>query len=264
MGAIHPTAIIEDGAQIGAGVHIGAYSHVGSAVVLADGVKLESHVSLTGRTTIGADTHIYPFATLGQPPQTIDRSEGEGRVEIGARCHIREHAIIQTGMGEGATTRIGDDCLLQGAAHVGHDCTLGNHIVIGHGTVLGGHVVIDDYAIIGGIAGVHQFCRIGCHAFLGGGTVLVFDAIPYGMLWGNRAELQGLNLVGLKRRDFSRDDIKTLRAAYAEIFDSDADTFQARIEAARAAYADCAPVQVMTEFMLADKSRGFGASRGRT
>ena len=219
MPAIHPTAIIEAGAEIADGVAVGPYCIVGSGVRLLDGVRLHPHAVVGGTTTIGAGTEIYPFASIGLPPQDRKYRGEESRLEIGRNCRIREHATVNPGTaGGGLLTRIGDDCLLMVGAHVAHDCRIGDDVILVNNVLLAGHVEIADHAIVGGGAAVHQHVRIGAHAFVGGLSGVENDVIPFGSVLGNRAYLGGLNIVGLKRRGFSREDIHVLRQAYRLLF----------------------------------------------
>ncbi|WP_234855306.1 acyl-ACP--UDP-N-acetylglucosamine O-acyltransferase [Paracoccus everestensis] len=209
---IHPTAVIEDGAQIGAGVQIGPFCVVGPNVRLADGVVLKSHVALAGDTAIGEGTVVFPFASIGEVPQDLKFKGEDVRLEIGARNRIREYVTMNPGTGGGGgVTRIGDDGLFMAGCHVGHDCQLGDRVILVNNASLAGHCHLDDDVIIGGLSGVHQFVRIGRGAMIGAVTMVTADVIPYGLVQGPRGHLDGLNLVGLKRRGASRADILELR-----------------------------------------------------
>jgi UDP-N-acetylglucosamine acyltransferase len=209
---IHPTAVIEDGAQIGAGVQIGPFCVVGPKVRLADGVVLKSHVALAGDTAIGEGTVVFPFASIGEVPQDLKFKGEDVRLEIGARNRIREYVTMNPGTGGGGgVTRIGDDGLFMAGCHVGHDCQLGDRVILVNNASLAGHCHLDDDVIIGGLSGVHQFVRIGRGAMIGAVTMVTADVIPYGLVQGPRGHLDGLNLVGLKRRGASRADILELR-----------------------------------------------------
>jgi UDP-N-acetylglucosamine acyltransferase len=209
---IHPTAVIEDGAQIGAGVQIGPFCVVGSRVRLADGVVLKSHVAIAGDTAIGEGTVVFPFASIGEVPQDLKFKGEDVRLEIGARNRIREYVTINPGTGGGGgVTRIGDDGLFMAGCHVGHDCQLGDRVILVNNASLAGHCHLDDDVIIGGLSGVHQWVRIGRGAMIGAVTMVTADVIPYGLVQGPRGHLDGLNLVGLKRRGASRADILELR-----------------------------------------------------
>ena len=211
------TMVVVDQARdhIGDKVSVGPYSIVGPEVELDDGVELMSHVVVDGRTSIGANTRIFPFASIGLPPQDLKYNGEPSRLTIGCDNIIREHVTMNPGTeGGGMETNIGNNCLFMIGAHVAHDCQIGDHVILVNNATLAGHVTIQEWAIIGGLAAVHQFVRIGKHAMVGGKTGVAEDVIPYGSVIGNRARLSGLNIIGLKRRDFSRDDIHNLRKAY--------------------------------------------------
>ncbi len=219
MTAIHPTAIVEDGARLGKNVTIGPYSTIGPEVALGDNVSLQSHVAIFGRTEIGAGTRIWPFAVIGGEPQDISYRGEETAVVIGTNCIIREHATVHRGTARGkGVTRVGNDCFLMLGAHVGHDCVVGDHALLINNATLGGHVEVGEYAILGGLSAVQQRCRVGAHAFIGGVSGVTSDVIPFGMALGERARLGGLNIVGMKRRGFNRQTMYDLRAAYQAIF----------------------------------------------
>lgn len=217
--AIHPTAIVEDGAKLGDGVTVGPFSIVGADAVLGDGVALASHAVVTGRTTVGARTRIFPFASVGHQPQDLKYKGEPSTLDIGSDCLIREGVTINPGTaGGGMKTTIGSFCAFLANSHVGHDCHVGNNVILSNNVMLAGHVEVGDFAILGGGAAVIQFARVGAHSFLGGMSGLEQDLIPYGMALGNRAYLSGLNIIGLQRRDFSRGQIHDLRRAYRLLF----------------------------------------------
>lgn len=216
---IHPTAIIDPAAKLGTNVEIGPYCVVGANVSLADNVRLISHVVVEGHTSIGAGTTVYPFASLGHRPQDLKFKGESSRLEIGANNQIREHVTMNPGTeGGGMVTRVGDNCLFMMASHVAHDCRVGNHVVLANNATLAGHVTVGDYVIIGGLSAVHQFVRIGSYAIIGGMSGVEKDVIPFGLVKGERAHLSGLNMVGLERRGFSRDEVRSLRNAYGMLF----------------------------------------------
>jgi UDP-N-acetylglucosamine acyltransferase len=216
---IDPTARVADGAKVGAGVEIGPYCIVGSDVTLGDGCRLLAHVHLAGVTSIGAGTVIYPFASLGTPPQSIHYKGEPTRLLVGAGCTIREGVTMNTGtVGGGGETRVGDRCMFMVGSHVAHDCAVGDEVIFANNVTLGGHCTVGDFVFFGGMSAAHQFTRIGEQAVIGGMSGVEFDVIPFGALLGSRGELGGLNLVGLKRRGFSRDAIHSLRAAYRALF----------------------------------------------
>lgn len=238
MAKIHPSAIVEDGAVVGADVSIGPFCVVGPEVVLGDGVELVSHVSVAGKTEIGPKTKIYPFASIGHPPQDLKYHGEASRLTIGAGNTIREHVTIHPGTeGGGLLTSIGDRCLIMVGAHVAHDCHVGNEVILVNNATLAGHVTVGDHAILGGLSAVHQWVRIGPHSFLGGLSGLENDLIPYGSAIGDRARLGGLNIVGLKRRAFERESIHKLRAAYRMLF-SEEGTLLERVEDVATMFAD--------------------------
>lgn len=216
---IHPTAIIEQGAKLGAGVKIGPFCVVGPEVALGEGVELVSHVVVAGTTAIGPRTRIFPFASIGHQPQDLKFHGEPCTLSVGADCIIREGVTMNPGTeGGGSQTVVGDKCAFLANSHVGHDCHVGNNVVFSNNVMLAGHCHVGDFAIIGGGAAVIQFARVGPHAFVGGMSGLENDLIPYGMALGNRAYLSGLNIVGLQRRGFSRTDIHDLRRAYRLLF----------------------------------------------
>lgn len=212
---IHPSAIIEDGAQIGTDVVIGPFCHIGQHVTLSDRVHLHSHVVLAGQTEIGPETEIHPFSVIGGIPQDLKFKGEETRLIIGARNRIREHVTMNTGTeGGGGVTRVGDDGLFMAGCHIAHDAQIGNRVIVVNSAALAGHCVIEDDVIIGGLSGVHQWVRIGQGAIIGAVTMVTNDVIPYGLVQAPRGVLDGLNLVGLKRRGVPRADITALRAAF--------------------------------------------------
>lgn len=227
---IHSTAVIDPKAQLGADVKIGPYSVIGPNVVLHDRVELKSHVVVDGRTTIGEETVIYPFASIGHPPQDLKYHGEPSELHIGKKNTIREHCTMNPGTEAGAMkTVVGDGCLFMMSTHVAHDCMIGNHVIMANNATLGGHVTVGDHALIGGLAAVHQFVRIGAYAVIGGMSGVESDVIPYGRVKGERAFLAGLNLIGLERNGFSKDQIKNLQRAFNELF-GDEGTMDQRIE----------------------------------
>lgn len=257
MANIHPTAIIEDGATIADDATIGPYCTIGAQVTLASGVTLVSHVSVAGQTTIGENTTIYPFASIGHPPQDLKFSGEKSTLTIGKNNQIREHVTINPGTeGGGLNTTVGDNCLFMVASHIAHDCRVGNHVILANNATLAGHVVVEDFAIIGGLAAIHQFVRIGKHAMIGGMSGVEKDVIPFGSVKGERAHLAGLNVIGLKRRDFSRDDIHALRKAYRELFAAEG-TMDERLADAEDLFKDSDAVMNVINFIKQDSSRSF-------
>ncbi|NRG18705.1 acyl-ACP--UDP-N-acetylglucosamine O-acyltransferase [Rhizobiales bacterium] len=262
MTKIHPSAVIEDGAVLGADVAIGPFCHVGPDVRLGDGVELKSHAVVAGHTTIGANTRIYPFASVGHQAQDLKYRGEHATLEVGANCLIREGVTLNSGTeGGGGKTVIGDNCAFLANSHVGHDSTLGNNIILSNNVMIAGHVTVQDNVIFGGGAAVIQFTRVGAHAFVGGLAGLENDLIPFGMVTGNRARLQGLNLVGLKRRGFPRDQIHALRNAYKAMFESVEGTLKSRTEKVRDEFPDQPLVAELVEFVLSEEDRKFCTPR---
>lgn len=252
---IHPTALVAKGAQLADGVSIGPFCIVGERAKLGPGTRLLSHVVVEGSTELGANNVVHPFAVLGGPPQHTAYAGEDMRLVVGDNNVIREHATMNIGtVGGGGVTRVGSNGFFMIESHVGHDCVVGDNVILIKQATLGGHCLIDDYVIVGGLAAVHQFCRVGRYAFIGGLAAVVKDVIPYGSVWGNHAHLEGLNLVGLKRRGFSREAINTLRAAYRLLF-ADEGTFQERIHDTIETYADSPEVMEIIAFIRADASR---------
>jgi UDP-N-acetylglucosamine acyltransferase len=215
MADIHPSAIVEPGAEIGDGCVIGPFCLVGAEVRLGRGVHLKSHVVVSGDTEIGSDTVVFSFAVIGEIPQDLKYHGEATRLVIGARNRIREHVTINTGTkGGGGITRIGDDGLFMAGCHVAHDAQIGNRVIIVNNSAIAGHCVLEDDVLVGGLCGIHQFVRIGQGAIIGALSMVTNDVIPHGLVQGPRGALDGLNLVGLKRRGVSRTDITALRAAF--------------------------------------------------
>ncbi len=252
---IHPSAVVEQGAQLGEGVSIGPFCHVGENVQLGDHTKLESHVVVAGRTTIGAGCHLFPFASIGHRPQDLKYHGEPSRLEIGNNTTLREYVTVQPGTEHGGMlTKVGDGCLLMASAHVAHDCAIGNSVILGNNAMIAGHCTLEDHVIVSGGSGAHQFVRIGEHAFIGGMTGVGSDVIPYGMVIGNRGWLSGLNIVGLRRRGFDRDEIHTIRQAYRLMF-SDEGTLAERIDDVAKMFPDSPSVQRVIEFIRSDSDR---------
>jgi len=257
MSGVHPTAIVDVAAQLGEDVEIGPYCTIGPNVVLGARTRLLSHVNIEGRTTIGEDCIIHPYASLGGPPQHARHQGDETTLTVGARNLIREQVTMNVGssVGKGATV-VGDDNTFFIGSHVGHDCRVGNNVLLTNLATLAGHVQIGDFAILGGLAGVHQWTRIGRYAFVGALAVATRDVIPFGTVWGNHAHLDGLNLTGLKRRGFSREQIHTLRAAYRDLFANKGE-FADRVALVARRYARSEQVMEIIEFIRRDSSRSI-------
>ncbi len=250
---IHETAIVSQNAKIGDDCYIGAFSTIGDQVVLGDKVHLESHVVVNGKTTIGDETRIFPFVSIGLAPQDLKYAGEETAVEIGRRNHIREFVTVHRGTkGGGGLTEIGDDCLLMAQAHVAHDCRIGNEVIMANAATLAGHVTIADRANIGAYSGVHQFCRIGIEAFVGGYSVIVKDALPFAVSQGNHAKCYGLNRLGMKRRGYAKETIEKLHHAFHLLINAKLNTTQA-VEKMKEEISDCAKVDLLIEFIESSK-----------
>lgn len=257
MTDIHPTAVVHEGAELGADVKIGPYSVVGPNVRLGDGVELLSHVVVEGHTQVGSHTRVFPFTSLGHQPQDLKFKGEVSQLIIGANNMIREHVTMNPGTeGGGLETRVGNNCLFMVGAHVAHDCQIADNVILVNNATLAGHVSIEEWAIVGGLSAVHQFVRIGRHAMIGGMSGVTQDVIPYGSITGNRAKLEGLNLVGLKRRNFDRDTIHALRQAYRLIFAQEG-TMAERLDDVAELFGDNQPVMEIVEFIRSDSSRSI-------
>lgn len=257
MAKIHPTALVEAGARLSDDVRVGPYCVIGARASIGERTELLSHVTVSGRTSIGADCVVHPFVALGGSPQHTRYKGEDVALNIGARCVIREHVTMNLGtpFGRGATD-IGDDCFFMIGSHVAHDCVIGQHVVFTNNVVVGGHVEVGNYVNIGGNSAVHQFSRIGDYAFVGGMTGLEGDLIPYGSCMGDRAELAGLNVVGLKRRGFSREAIRKIRAACKMLFASGG-TLEARVERVAQEFADVPEAMEIVRFVRAGAHRAL-------
>ncbi|MEQ1603973.1 MAG: acyl-ACP--UDP-N-acetylglucosamine O-acyltransferase [Pyrinomonadaceae bacterium] len=251
----HDTAVISDGAEIGDGSYIGPFCTIGADVQLGSGVRLESHVVVDGRTKIGDETHVFPFVSIGLAPQDLKYAGEPTGTEIGKRNHIREFVTIHRGTeGGGGMTRIGDGNLLMAQAHVAHDCQLGNEIIMANAATLAGHVEVADRASVGAYSGVHQFCRVGLEAFIGGYSVAVKDAMPYATIQGNHAKCYGLNSVGMRRRGYAKEAIDHLNHAFRLLLSSKLNTTQA-VEKITEEIAGCKEVDLLLDF-IANAKRG--------
>lgn len=259
--SVHPTAVVEAGANLGPGVRIGPFCHVGPGVSLGEGCQLVSHAVVAGRTTIGPRARIFPFASIGHQPQDLKYRDEPNSLSIGSDCILREGVTINPGTeGGGGLTSIGQNCAFLANSHVGHDCRVGDGVILSNGVLLAGHVTIGEFAILGGGAAVHQFCRVGAHAFIGGLSGIENDVIPYGMALGNRAHLAGLNIVGLRRRRFSREQIHDLRRAYRLLF-ADEGTLKERVEDVAAEFATHPIVHELLDFIREGGDRAICTPR---
>lgn len=254
---IHPSALVETGAELGEGVSIGPFCHVGSEVKLGDHTKLESHVVVAGRTTIGGGGHLFPFASIGHRPQDLKYHGEPSTLEIGSHAMIREYVTVQPGTEHGGMiTKVGDHCLLMASSHMAHDCHVGNHVILGNNVMIAGHCTVEDHVIVSGGSGAHQFVRIGEHAFIGGMTGVENDVIPYGMVIGNRGWLTGLNIVGLRRRGFDREEVHTIRKAYRLLF-SDEGTLAERVDDVAKMFPESPSVQRVIDFIRSRSDRSL-------
>ena len=257
MTNIHPTAVIEDGASIGAEVEIGAYCYVGKDVMLGDGVRLKPHVVIEGHTTLGNQNTVFSFSALGQSPQVKGHDDETTTLIIGDNNEIREHVTMHQGSKSGRReTIIGSDNLFMVGAHIAHDCIIGNSVTFANNATIGGHVSVGDHANLGGLCAVHQWSRIGDHSFVGGMAGLEGDLIPYGTCKANRAYLNGLNLVGLKRGGVDRQTIKIMREAFKAIFTGEG-VFSERVDAAALQFKETPEAMNIINFILASKSRSI-------
>ncbi|WP_375262615.1 acyl-ACP--UDP-N-acetylglucosamine O-acyltransferase [Palleronia sp.] len=253
---IHPHAVIEDGARIGPGVTIGPFSLIGAEVELGPNVKVMSHVVIKGRTSVGEGTLVHPFAVLGEIPQDLKFGGEKTELRIGVRNRIREHVTMNLGTGGGGgVTRVGNDGLFMAGCHVAHDCIIGDHVIMVNNSALAGHCMLGDGVIVGGLSGVHQFVRIGEGAIIGAVTMVTADVIPHALVQGPRGVLDGLNLVGLKRRGVDRSDIMALRAALQTLKQGEG-TFQDRARRL-GEESDSGFVRQIVDFVLERSDRGF-------
>ncbi len=258
---IHPSAVVAHAAKLGRGVAIGPFCVVGPEVELGEGVELLSHVVLAGRTSIGDGTRVFPFASLGHEPQDLKYRGESSELRIGRNCVIREGVTMNPGTAAGGLlTSVGDRSVFLAQSHVAHDCRVGSEVIFSNNVMLAGHCSVGDYAILGGGAAVHQFVRLGRHSFIGGLAGVEHDVIPYGIALGNRAHLAGLNVVGLKRRGFSREDIHDLRKAYRLLF-SAAGTLKERVEATEAEFANHAQAAEILTFLREGGERAICVPR---
>ena len=254
---IHPSAIVEDGASIAPDVTIGPFAVVGKNVSIASGSVLHSHVVVDGHTSIGEKTEVFPFASLGARPQDLKYSGEASKLVIGSGNIIREHVTMNPGTtGGGMLTKVGDNCLFMVGAHVAHDCQVGDNVILANNATLAGHVVVGSFAILGGLSAIHQFVRIGDHAIVGGMSGVEHDVIPFGSVKGERARLAGLNIIGMRRRGFSRQELDDLRAGYKKLF-SGKDNFQDRVAGLLADKTQTQALKEVIDFIQQDSSRAI-------
>jgi len=250
---IHPSAVVSPRAHIGRDCYVGPYSIVGDEVELGNGVRLESHCVIDGRTIIGEGTRLFPFVSIGLAPQDLKYGGEKSDTRIGRRNQIREFVTIHRGTaGGGMLTQVGDDCLIMAQAHIAHDCILGNGVLMANAATLAGHVLIEDRANIGAYSGVHQFCRVGQEAYVGGYSVVVKDALPFALTVGNHARCYGLNTTGMKRLGYSREIIEALRHAFHLLLSAKLNTSQA-LARIREEIKDSKEVDILVDFIESSK-----------
>lgn len=255
MPEIHPTAVVDPAAEIADSCAIGPYCVIGPHVSLGEGVRLHSHVVIDGRTTIGARTQVFPFSSIGQPPQDLKYKGEPSELRIGSDNVIREHVTMNAGTeGGGMVTQVGNGCLFMPGSHVAHDCRLGDRVIMANNATLAGHVVLEDHVIMGGLSGAQQFVRIGRNAIIGAMAGAKSDVIPFGMVMGRPGILAGLNLVGLKRAGVETKEIQALMKAYEFLFGAEG-TFAERIDAVADKYGGKPTVDTLVAFLRAETSR---------
>jgi UDP-N-acetylglucosamine acyltransferase len=263
MPDIHSSAVIDPGADIGPDVSIGPYCIVGPHAVIAPGCRLIAHVHVTGHTTIGARTVLYPFVSLGTPPQSVKYRGGATRLIIGADCDLRESVTMNTGTEDGGgQTTVGDRGLFMAYSHVGHDCQVGHDVTFANAATLAGHCTIGDHVFMGGLTAVHQFTRVGAHAMIAGMTGVRSDVIPFAVATGVYARLRGLNVIGLKRGGFSHQTLHLIRSAYHKLF-FDEGLFNARLDVVEAKFGRDPAVAQMVAFVRAGSARSLCQPGGR-
>ncbi|HZT57650.1 MAG TPA: acyl-ACP--UDP-N-acetylglucosamine O-acyltransferase [Pyrinomonadaceae bacterium] len=250
---IHPSAVVSPRAEVGEGSYVGPFCTVGDEVRLGARVRLESHVVVDGRTEIGDDTHVFPFASVGLAPQDLKYRGEPSETRVGRRCSLREFVTVHRGTeGGGMLTAIGDDCLIMAQAHVAHDCLIGDRVIMANAATLAGHVEIADGANVGAYSGVHQFCRVGREAYVGGYSVVVKDALPFALTVGNHAKCYGLNTVGMKRRGYPHETTEALHHAFRLLLASRLNTTQA-LAAIREEIKDSSEVEELVRFIQTSK-----------
>ena len=258
MSLIHSTAIIDKSSNIHPDAEIGPFCVIGPDAVIEENVKLLSNVVIQGKTTICSGTKVWPFTVLGGDPQDLKFKGEKGSLKIGSNNNIREHVTMHIGTEAGGLeTKVGDNNLFMAGAHVAHDCDIGNNCVLANNVMIAGHVQIGDWAILGGLSAVHQWTRIGAHSFLGGFSALTKDLIPYGLAVGNRATLEGLNLTGLRRRNFNNEEIKKVKRAYSVLFENDENEFNDRIEKLKSENIKSSVVEELISFITQKGSRSY-------
>ena len=256
---IHKTAIVSDKAQIAKNVEIGPFCVIGDNVKIDEGTILKSHVVIDGNTAIGKNNIIFPFATVGLVPQDLKFAGEQSQLIIGDNNSIREHVTIHLGTKDGGMiTKIGNNCLLMVGVHIAHDCLIGNNVILANNATLAGHVQVGNNVVIGGLSAVHQFVRIGGGAMIGGMSGVENDVIPFGLVMGERAHLAGINLVGMKRQNISRDEIHALRNFYKQLFENDGDVnFLNRVNEISQDFSQNSTIKEVINFINSETSRSF-------
>ena len=254
----HHTSIISNKAELGSNITIGPYCIINENVQIGNNVSLKAHVYIDGNTIIDNNCIFYPYSSIGSSPQDLKYKGEKSILKIGNNNTFREYVTVHPGTeGGGLETVIGNHCLFMVSSHVAHDCKIGNNVIMVNNASLAGHVVLEDYAIMGAMSGAHQFCRIGKHSMIGGLSGVDSDVIPYGTVIGNRAYLSGLNIIGLKRRGFSKPIIQDLRKAYGLLFSSQEGTFSERVKEVSEEFTNNEPVKEIVNFLKSEKSRSI-------
>ena len=254
----HHTSIVSEKAILGSNVTIGPYCIINDNVKIGNNVNLMAHVYVDGNTIIGDNCSFFPYCSIGTTPQDLKYKGEKSKLKIGDNNIFREYVTVNLGTeGGGLETIIGNNCLFMINAHVAHDCKIGNNVIMVNNASIAGHVILEDYAIMGALSGAHQFCRIGKHSMIGGLSGVDSDVIPYGTVLGNRAYLSGLNIIGLKRRGFSKEIIQDLRKAYGLLFSSQEGTFSDRVKEVSEEFLDNEPIQEIVQFLKSEKSRSI-------
>ena len=257
MSNIHATAHVDPSAKLGSNVEIGPFCVIGPNVEIGEDVILRPHVVVDGHTTIGAGCRIFPFVSIGLEPQDVKYKDDPSTVTIGENTVLRENVTVHRGTSTGQmATRVGSNCFIMIGAHIAHDCQIGDNVTLVNSVALGGHVTVGEGAIIGGLSAVHQFVRIGAYAFVGGMSGVAADLIPYGMALGNRATLNGLNIIGLRRQGFPREQIHEVRKAYRMLFSSEG-TMKEQLEDVEAMFSANELARQIIDFIKSDTDRQF-------
>ena len=251
---VHPSAVVDPGAQLGDGVVVGPFSLIEDDVVIGPGTVIQNHVTIKAHTTIGSECRVFPYAALGTEPQDTTYKDEATSLVIGDRTTIRECSTFHRGTGSGrGVTTVGSDCMFMAYSHVAHDCQVGDHVIFANTATLGGHVIVEDWVFISAFSAAHQFTRLGAHSFVGAISGVSKDVPPYCMVAGNRAHLYGLNSVGLKRRGFSNETICQLKEAYRLLFRNKDDVLSVSLEKLETSLGDVAEIKHLVEFIRASQ-----------